>query len=131
MDMRKTWDKWVMAALYLVTGIFFLINFIDLIGIPAMPFGTVCASIVPWVFFFGTAAWLISKAMGMDSARYIILAVGIINTILMLIAIFSDLNGAFGMTAAVANTLLYLTVFALLPLVMGIKKLMNRDAEAK
>jgi len=126
MDFKKDWAKLVMAVLALVAAFYWAMAFFsDYLSWPAafQSTGATMGQIAGIVFFLGWAVYLLAKIFAHDIAKWVVLAIGVINTILLLINLFdTGIKESFLTYGAGSQTLTFLVVFAFFPLIKGIKK---------
>jgi|GEM_PF-2698491 len=153
MDFKKDWAKLTVAGLAGLMGLFFLIAiFTETETLFSMMFGLEAAMggeelaltftglnilempevgftmftllyLLPTIFFLGLSVYTVLKVLKIDIAKYVILGVGALNTLLFLIALIvaPEIQIAFGQI----QLMMYwipLVIFGLFPLVKGVKK---------
>ena len=134
MDFKKNWAKITMAAIAGILGLLFLISvFVKLGGEPSgldLVKGTHGFSnfaflyLVPALFFLGISAYMILKLLDMDYAKYVLVGVGALNLIFSLIWLIDMIDYITFSHSMMTLFLAPLVIYALFPLIKGIKKLM-------
>lgn len=139
MDLKKDWNKLAVAVITGIIGILFVVAMFT--GTPTgfevlggMKVGGVevlkgsfvnfaALYLVPAILFLGICAYMILKMLKIDLAKYVILAVGAINLILLII-VLADVGLAEELIG-LAGQFATITLYALLPLIKGVKKVIG------
>ena len=127
MDIKRNWEKCVLAAVFGIVTILYFIALIDA-GISFDFLGPI--SIATLVFLLGATLYFVFQCMDQSMAvNWTLLLVGAINLILIIIAFINvaDVLSAFSFSGIVVTFLVPLAIYALLPLILGIKKVMDRE----
>ena len=125
MDMKKNWEKVTLAAIFAVATILYFIAWIDA-GVSFEHLGPVATA--TFIFLLGTAAYFICELVSPNCNKWILFAVGAINTVLILIAFINITDSAMAFNLITATVFVPLAIYALLPLILGIKKVLNKAA---
>lgn len=125
MDMRKNWEKCTLAAIFAVVSVLYLIALIDA-GISFESLGPV--AIATFIFLLGLTVYFALEHTEMDISKWVLLCVGAINVILIIIAFINVSDLALSLNTLTEILFVPLAVYALLPLILGIKKVLNKAA---
>lgn len=125
MDMKKNWEKCALTIIFAVVTVFYLIALIDA-GFSFELLGPL--SIATFVFLLGVTLYFALDCKEMDVNKWVLLCTGAINLILIVIAFINTADLAWPFNALTATFFVPLAIYALLPLILGIKKVLNKAA---
>ena len=125
--MKKNWEKVTAAAILGVVTVLYFIAWIDA-GVSFEFLGPL--AIATFILLIGLTAYFICKCLDVDCNKWILFGVGVVNTILVLLAFINitDALNTWSFNNITATIFVPLAVYALLPLVLGIKKVLNKTA---
>ena len=123
--MKKNWAKCVLAAIFAVMTVLYFIAWIDG-GISFDFFGPVAVATL--VFLLGVTVYFLCECYAAEYSKWVLLGMGVINTVLVVIAFFNIMDLALSFNLIVTAILVPLAIYALLPLILGIKRIMDKEA---
>ena len=128
MDMKKNWEKVALASIFGVVTILYFIAWIDA-GISFDFLGPL--AVATFILLLGITAYFICECLEKDCNKWILFAIGAINTLLILLAFINiaDALNTWSFNNITATIFVPLAVYALLPLLLGIKKVLNKTSE--
>ena len=123
MDMKKNWEKCVLGAIFAVMTILYFIAWIDG-GVTFEFLGPIAVATL--IFLLGVTAYFVCECYAPEYSKWMLLATGIINTILIVIAFLNVVDFPLTFSFITTMILVPLAVYALLPLILGIRKVLNK-----
>jgi len=130
MDMKKNWVNLCLAGIFGVMSILYFIALIDM-GFSFHHLGPL--AIAPLIFLLGFAIYFVCETYMPEFGHFALLIAGVINVILVAIAFINvaDVLSALTFNIITLTFLLPLTVYALLPLFSGLKKVLSDDKDKR
>ena len=127
MDMKKSWEKCTLAVIFGIVTILYFIALVD-VGFTFELTGPIM--IATLIFLLGAAIYFKMECFKPEYTKWVLLSVGVINTILIVIAFFNmtDFFSAMSLNNFTLIFFVPLAIYALLPLFLGIKKVLDREA---
>ena len=128
MDMKKNWEKCALALIFGIVTILYFIALVDA-GFSFEFLGPL--SIATLVFLLGlTVYYAVDCCMPQIGGRWALVGTGVINFVLIVIAFINiaDTLNAWAFNSITATFFVPLAIYALLPLILGIKKVLDKEA---
>ena len=121
--LKKNWAKCTIAVLTFLAGLFYLIAIFQAPSGVKL-FEGLAEYIAGLVFFWGVTAFLVSKLLGQNWAKWVLLGTGILGTTFAMAALIwaADTYNFLKTFTWLAQYFAFLVIFGLIPLVKGIKK---------
>ena len=126
MDMKKSWDKCVLALIFGVVTVLYFIALCDW-GFSFKHLGPI--SIATLLFLLGVTIYFCMECFAPEHGKWPLIITGIITLVLIIIAFcnVADTLKVWSFAAITSTFLVPLAIYALLPLILGIKRLQTKD----
>ena len=126
MDMKKSWDKCALAVIFGIVTILYFIALCDW-GFSFENLGPI--SIATLVFLLGLTLYFCMECFAPEFGKWPLLVAGVLSLVLIIIAFINvaDTLKVWTFAAITSTFFVPLAIYALLPLITGIKKLMAKD----
>jgi len=124
MDMKKNLWTWTLAFIFAAVTVLYFIAWIDM-GVSFKYYGPLSTAL--FVFLLVATLYFIFEALDNGSYnQWLLTAGGIINVVLIVIAFFNVVASWMTFDFLVVTFFVPLVIYALLPLLMGIKRVLSK-----